>query len=153
MEIYRQRKEEKMAETNMRDSFLGFLRGHRVQGWDGNRAEPLSCCVYEAAVKLVEALPAGNFELFKRGSDDKCLVWAEIHQAAHEDALVFRFYAKPEMFGPAYFAIMVDRDGKYVFEFEGREIYTHGVTNSATRVAKMLIDHLSELGDLMIDSR
>ncbi len=142
-----------MNESDMRDSFLGFLRDHRVQGWDGNRAEPLPCCVYESAVKLVNALPAGNFELMKRGTVEQCLVWAEIHQAAHEDTPVFRFYAKPEMFGPSYFAITVTRDGKYSFEFEERETYTHGVTNSATWVAKMLMDHLSELGDLMIDSR
>jgi len=135
----------------MRDSFLGFLRGHRVEGWDGNRAEPLPCCVYEAAVKLVEALPKGNFELLKRGSDDKCLVWAEIHQAAHEDILVFRFYVKSDMFGPSYFAITVTRDGKYSFEFEENEVCTHGITNSAIWAGKMLMDHLSDLGDLTLE--
>lgn len=135
----------------MRDSLLGFLRDHRVSGWDGNRAEPLPCNVYESAVKLVKALPVGNFELMKRGTIEQCLVWAEIHHAVHEDTPVFRFYVNPEMFGPSYFAITVTRDGKYAFEFEERETKTHGITNSETWAAKMLMDHLSELGDLMIE--
>jgi len=135
----------------MRDSLTGFLNHHRVSGWDGNRAEPLSCCVYQAGRKLVEALPAGNFELGKRGTAEKSLVYAEIHHAAHEDTPVFRFYANTDMFGPSYFAITVTRGGKYAFELEEGETRTHGVTNSATWAVKMLMDHLSDLGDLMIE--
>lgn len=144
-------KEEKAAKTNMRDSLSGFLRKHRVEGWDGSKAEPLPRGIYESAKKLVDALPEGNFMLGRRDSDEKCLVWAEIHQAAHEDTPVFRFYVKPEMFGKSHFSITVMRDGRYGFAFEESGIDTYGTTNSEVHAVKLLVDHLSDLGDVMLE--
>lgn len=141
---------------NMRESLLGFLRKHRVEGWDGHNAEPLSKRVYSAAEDLVDALPDGNFVLHSRGSNEQCLVWAEIHHAPHEDTPVFRFYADPKMFNRSHFSVTVMRNGRYMFEFEtelGHPVRTRGVTNSGQHVVKMLAAHLSDLGDLRLEGR
>ena len=121
-----------------------------MRGWDGNRAEPLSNTVFEAGMRFASVLPERNFELGKRGTNDKFLVYSELHLAAHEESPIFRFYAWEEAFGPSRFSVTILRDGRYEFDFEEGKTKTRGVTNDEKWVLKALMDHLSDLGDLMI---